>query len=212
MSIADLGATARHILGMAKRSQGVSAAEVENACFLSRAEAVQRLAGLAQLGHLRPIGRQRYVDAARAAPPPPPAPAPALPTPAPAARTPEPARPAPATAPLVPIGAPVRGESSRARGGPAAWRPARQQLLAEPAGVAPPVTIKPARPAPAEPVIPPTVKVTVCPSPAYDARYQVDPSARPFGAGFAAAGIGRDPTTGKAWADAAQAEPPSPKP
>lgn len=185
MDLADLGATARHIIGLSKRSQGVSAAEVEATCFLSRNEAEKCLAGLAQLGHLQPTGRGRYVDAARIVaptrvPPAPPAPAP-----------PATAHQAPA---LSPIGAPVRGEPARARGGPAAWRPARQQLLAEPAGVAPPV------------------KVTVCPSPAYDARYQVDPSARPFGAGFSAAGIGRDPTTGKAWADAAQAEPPSPKP
>jgi hypothetical protein len=61
------------------------------------------------------------------------------------------------------------------------------------------VTIKPARAAPVEPVIPPTVKVTVCPSPAPYGRYQVDPSTRPFGAGFSAAGIGRDLTTGQAW-------------
>lgn len=73
------------------------------------------------------------------------------------------------------------------------------------------VTLKPVRRAPVEPVIPSTVKVTVCPSPAYNARYQVDPSARPLGAGFSAAGIGRDITTGTSWADA-HAEPPSPKP
>ena len=204
-TLADLGATARHIIGMAKRSQGVSAAEVETTCFLSREEAEKRLAGLAQLGHLQPTGRGRYVDAARIVaptmvPPAPPAPAP-----------PATARQAPA---LSPIGAPVRGEPARARGGPAAWRPARKQQLVAvpPPGVPEPVTVPPPAPMPGEAVIPPHVKVTRCPAPAYDARYQVDPSARPFGAGFAAAGIGRDPTTGKAWADAAQAEPPSPKP
>jgi hypothetical protein len=190
-TLADLGPTARHILGMSKRSQGVSAAEVQNTCFLAREEAEKRLAGLARLGHVKPIGRGRYVDAARIVAPPTVKPAPVAAPVAPA-----PARAAPV---LAPIGASVRGEPARSRGGPASWRPARQQLLAEPAGVAPPVTIKPARPAPAEPVIPPTVKVTVCPSPAPYGRYQVDPSARPFGAGFSAAGIGRDLTTGQAW-------------
>lgn len=65
MALADLGATARHILGMAKRSQGVSAAEAAHVCFLSHDDAQKRLAGLAQLGHLQAIGRGRYVDAAR---------------------------------------------------------------------------------------------------------------------------------------------------
>ena len=43
------------------------------------------------------------------------------------------------------------------------------------------------------------VKRTVCPSHPFDARFQVDPASRPFGAGFAAAGVGRDVLTGKAW-------------
>lgn len=43
-------------------------------------------------------------------------------------------------------------------------------------------------------------KVTVCPSRSYDPRYQVDPTERLFGAGFVAAGIGRDISTGRAWA------------
>ena len=200
MAVAELGATARHILGMSKRSQGVSAAEVETTCFLSRDEAERRLAGLAQLGHLQPTGRGRYVDAARIV-----APAsvtPALPAPAP--------REVP---PLVPIGAPIRGEPARARGGPAAWRPARkQQLTTVPEPGVPEPVIVPARTLHAgEPVIPPHVEVKRCPAPAYDARYQVDPKSRPFGAGFSAAGIGRDATTGKAWADA-HAEPQSPQP
>jgi hypothetical protein len=36
----------------------------------------------------------------------------------------------------------------------------------------------------------------------YDPRYQCAPGARPFGAGFAAAGVGRDVVTGAAWAQA----------
>lgn len=43
-------------------------------------------------------------------------------------------------------------------------------------------------------------RITVCPSINYDPRYQVDPEARPFGAGFSAVGIGRSVTTGGAWA------------
>jgi NAD(P)-dependent dehydrogenase (short-subunit alcohol dehydrogenase family) len=45
----------------------------------------------------------------------------------------------------------------------------------------------------------PLPPVQVCPSPSYDARYQLPPGAQVYGAGFAAAGIGRDVTTGKAW-------------
>lgn len=33
-----------------------------------------------------------------------------------------------------------------------------------------------------------------------DLRYQVPPGSKPFGAGFAAVGLGRDVTTGRAWA------------
>jgi hypothetical protein len=40
--------------------------------------------------------------------------------------------------------------------------------------------------------------------PGFDARYQVAPGARVFGAGFSAVGIGRDVTTGKPWQDKAQ--------
>lgn len=42
--------------------------------------------------------------------------------------------------------------------------------------------------------------LTACPSPAVGStRFLVDPASRPYGAGFAAAGIGRDVTTGKPW-------------
>lgn len=37
----------------------------------------------------------------------------------------------------------------------------------------------------------PEPKFTLCPSPKFDARFQVDPQSRPAGAGFAAAGVGR---------------------
>jgi hypothetical protein len=48
-------------------------------------------------------------------------------------------------------------------------------------------------------VVLPLPKVQVCPSPDHDARYQLPPGARVYGAGFAAAGVGRDATTGKPW-------------
>lgn len=43
-------------------------------------------------------------------------------------------------------------------------------------------------------------KRTKCRSRNYDPRYQCDPDEQPWGAGFAAAGIGRDINTGRAWA------------
>lgn len=46
----------------------------------------------------------------------------------------------------------------------------------------------------------PVPKFTVCPSLGYDPRYQLPPGIRTFGAGFAAAGIGRDIDTGREWA------------
>ena len=41
--------------------------------------------------------------------------------------------------------------------------------------------------------------VTIAPRVTHDQRYQVDPASRPFGAGFAACGIGRSVTTGQGW-------------
>jgi hypothetical protein len=43
------------------------------------------------------------------------------------------------------------------------------------------------------------VKVTRGPSHPFDERYQVDPASKPYGAGFAAVGVGRDVNTGKPW-------------
>lgn len=75
----------------------------------------------------------------------------------------------------------------------------------KPAVTKPPVAARTAK-APAkqkqkqkpEPVAPPP-KITYGPSSVINARHQVDPSSRPFGAGFAAAGIGRDVETGRGW-------------
>lgn len=57
-----------------------------------------------------------------------------------------------------------------------------------------------AKPAAAEPVIPAGVKVQRGPSWTHDPRVQCAPNEQPYGAGFAAAGPGRDVTTGRAWA------------
>lgn len=50
-----------------------------------------------------------------------------------------------------------------------------------------------------EVIVPPHVKVQRGPSYTHDARIQCAPGEQPFGAGFSAAGPGRDITTGKGW-------------
>lgn len=45
----------------------------------------------------------------------------------------------------------------------------------------------------------PAAKITICPSPKFDSRFQVDPDVQHAGAGFSAVGIGRDVATGKPW-------------
>jgi len=49
------------------------------------------------------------------------------------------------------------------------------------------------------PVVPAHVAVDRRPTVTHDPRYQCAPGERPYGAGFAAAGIGRDVTTGQPW-------------
>lgn len=51
----------------------------------------------------------------------------------------------------------------------------------------------------AEVVIPAGVAITRGPSWTHDPRYSVAPGAQVYGAGFAAAGIGRSVETGRAW-------------
>lgn len=51
-----------------------------------------------------------------------------------------------------------------------------------------------------EPLIPDGLQVQRGPSWTHDPRFTCAPGEQPFGAGFAAAGPGRDITTGKAWA------------
>lgn len=48
-------------------------------------------------------------------------------------------------------------------------------------------------------ITPDGLVITRCPSVSFDPRYQIDPAAHHFGAGFAHVGIGRDVQTGKAW-------------
>lgn len=56
-----------------------------------------------------------------------------------------------------------------------------------------------AKPAIADPVVPAGVKVQRGPSWTHDPRVQCGPNEQPFGAGFAAIGIGRSVETGRAW-------------
>lgn len=51
--------------------------------------------------------------------------------------------------------------------------------------------------------VPPGVVLQRVHAPRHDPRYQCAPGERPHGAGFAAAGIGRDVTTGQPWAQRA---------
>ena len=48
-------------------------------------------------------------------------------------------------------------------------------------------------------VVPAGLAIQRLATPTHDARYQCAPGERPHGAGFAAAGIGRDVTTGQQW-------------
>lgn len=83
----------------------------------------------------------------------------------------------------------------------AAWRPGTAiHLHRMTKAVDAPVTIKghkKAEPTEAERKREP--KITIAPTPKFDARFQVDPDVHHFGAGFAAAGISRNVDTGKAW-------------
>lgn len=81
------------------------------------------------------------------------------------------------------------------------WRePTAAQNVTLLPGRAAPVTVRP-RPdtTDVQPHVPAHVKVQRVPAPTHDKRYQCAPGERPAGAGFAAAGIGRDITTGRAW-------------
>ncbi len=63
-----------------------------------------------------------------------------------------------------------------------------------------PVTLAPSADTRDTPVTHPAhVRVQRGPGELYDPRYQCAPGERPYGAGFAAAGIGRDVTTGQQW-------------
>jgi len=70
------------------------------------------------------------------------------------------------------------------------------------AGIAPPQQPREKRVVEAVEVDYSRAKVTRCPSVDHDPRYQLPPGAHPYGAGFAAVGVGRDVGTGRAWAGA----------
>ena len=82
----------------------------------------------------------------------------------------------------------------------AAGRPGAELVTPSQPGVPAPVELAPrADRAAMKAVVPPHVVVQHMPSINHDPRYQLPPGARPFGAGFAAAGIGCDVETGQAW-------------
>lgn len=88
-----------------------------------------------------------------------------------------------ATTPPVPKAAPVQRQR------PPVWRTTSA-----------PVTLAPATDTRDTPVIHPAdVQVQRGPGWLHDPRYQCAPGERPYGAGFAAAGVGRDVVTGAAW-------------
>ena len=66
-------------------------------------------------------------------------------------------------------------------------------------GVAAGVTITKVPRSMVEATNPNGVKVQVCASPTHDCRVQCAPGEQPFGAGFAAVGIGHDLQTGNVW-------------
>jgi DNA-binding MarR family transcriptional regulator len=78
-------------------------------------------------------------------------------------------------------------------------KPGAQLVVPRRASVEAPITVRGSMAPRGDAIIPPGVRVTICPSPAVDHRYQVAPGDRPFGAGFSACGIGRDVATGRAW-------------
>jgi hypothetical protein len=197
-AVEQLGPTAWHMVFLAKRQEGVTPADVERVCFMPLVEAKRRLDGLVQLGHLVRQGKSYHAAKRRQAAKPR---APRA-TEEATSTSPRQSPPAVASATLKPVGELLPVEKPQAKGGPAAWRPARKAPPAATVvplpGVPPTVHIPLAQPA-SEPVIPPGLEVRRCPAPTFDPRYQIDPASRPFGAGFSACGIGRDVTTGKAW-------------
>lgn len=52
-----------------------------------------------------------------------------------------------------------------------------------------------------ETITPDGIKYTVRNAPTFDARYQIDPAAHHFGAGFSHVGVGRDVQTGRPWGE-----------
>ena len=52
-------------------------------------------------------------------------------------------------------------------------------------------------------IVPAGVRVQRLTAPTHDARYQCAPGEQPYGAGFAAVGVGRDVDTGRTWGDRA---------
>jgi hypothetical protein len=208
------------ILCLAKDPKGTTNADVARLCRISVEEAGSRISQLCKYGHLtrarvmpyavrymaNPAHAKAWEDAMLAEPG-----TWRMPERAPRKR--KQAMPAPAAAPapqLTPIGEPVP-RVDKPRGAAVDRLPGSDDTRATPQ----PVRTKPLRgvewkgtPAPAAPRVEPPqpvevttpegVKHTVVLAPRYDPRYSVDPASKPFGAGFAAAGIGRS-VDGEPW-------------
>ena len=89
---------------------------------------------------------------------------------------------------LTDIGAPLRS-LARAPGSPTAPLPGSRTMVHR----------SNTRAEDAEDAAQPAVRVTRCPSYSHDPRVQCAPGHVPFGAGFAAVGLGRNIDTGEAW-------------
>ena len=92
---------------------------------------------------------------------------------------------------LVDVGAPLRSTAAPPRANGILLPGSTPVMRAKP-GPKPAPRMVGARPA--QPAV-----VQVLPSQTHDARVQCAPGAQPFGAGFAAAGIGHDIQTGRPW-------------
>ncbi len=101
-----------------------------------------------------------------------------------------------AESPVRRIGATPTQQAALAR---AIGRPGHKLVVPPKPSTDAPVVIKGDNTPRGKPVFPSGGKTTVGIAAGYDPRYQCGPDERPYGAGFAAAGIWRDINTGRGW-------------
>ena len=78
-------------------------------------------------------------------------------------------------------------------------KPGRELVVSQKPSNDAPVVIRGSNAPKGRPIFPTGGTTTTGKAAGYDPRYQCAPGERPWGAGFAAAGIGRDVTTGRGW-------------